>query len=73
VRANVDRRSPVTLSTYRFAADKLAKFIGGVRVGEASTARLDAAFAVHARRPRIHDIQTIEDDLARRAPTRRHG
>jgi integrase len=38
-----DGRSPVTLSTYRFAADKLAKFIGGVRVGEASTARLDAA------------------------------
>jgi integrase len=38
-----DGRSPVTLSTYRFAADKLAKFIGGVRVCEASTARLDAA------------------------------
>jgi integrase len=38
-----DGRSPVTLSTYEFAAGKLAKFIGGVRVGEASTARLDAA------------------------------
>ena len=38
-----DGRSPVTLSTYRFTAGKLAKFIGGVRVGEASTARLDAA------------------------------
>ena len=38
-----DDRSPVTLSTYRFAAAKLTKFIGGVRVGEASTARLDAA------------------------------
>jgi integrase len=38
-----DGRSPVTVSTYRFAADKLTKFIGGVRVGEASTARLDAA------------------------------
>jgi hypothetical protein len=38
-----DDRSPVTLSTYRFAAGKLTKFIGGVRVGEASTARLDAA------------------------------
>ena len=37
-----DGRSPVTLSTYRFTAGKLAKFIGGVRVGEASTARLDA-------------------------------
>ena len=42
-RLSEDGRSPVTLSTYRFAADKLAKFIGGVRVGEASTARLDAA------------------------------
>jgi integrase len=43
VRLAEDDRSPVTLSTYRFAAAKLAKFIGGVRVGEASTARLDAA------------------------------
>jgi hypothetical protein len=31
-----DGRSPVTLSTYRFAAAKLAKFLGGVRVGEAA-------------------------------------
>jgi hypothetical protein len=31
-----DGRSPVTLSTYRFAAAKLAKFVGGVRVGEAT-------------------------------------
>jgi integrase len=38
-----DGRSPVTVSTYQFAAGKLAKFIGGVRIGEASTARLDAA------------------------------
>jgi integrase len=38
-----DDRSPVTLSTYAFAAGKLAKFLGGVRVGEASTARLDSA------------------------------
>ncbi|OBJ00359.1 integrase [Mycobacterium alsense] len=37
-----DGRSPATLSSYRFAAEKLAKFIGGLRVGEASTARLDA-------------------------------
>jgi integrase len=42
-RLSEDGRSPVTLSTYGFVADKLAKFIGGVRVGEASTARLDAA------------------------------
>jgi integrase len=38
-----DGRSPVTLSTYRFAAAKLAKFVGGVRVGEATPARIDAA------------------------------
>lgn len=38
-----DGRSPATLATYRFAADKLTKFVGGVRVREASTARLDAA------------------------------
>lgn len=38
-----DGRSPVTLSTYKFAAGKLAKFIGGVRVGEATPARIDAA------------------------------
>lgn len=38
-----DDRSPVTLSTYKFAAGKLAKFIGGVRVGEATPARIDAA------------------------------
>jgi integrase len=38
-----DGRSPVTLSTYRFAAAKLAKFLGGVRVGEATPARIDAA------------------------------
>jgi integrase len=38
-----DGRAARTLDTYRFTAGKLAKFIGGVRVGEASTARLDAA------------------------------
>ncbi len=38
-----DGRSPVTLSTYQFASRKFAKFIGGVRVGEASPARIDAA------------------------------
>ncbi|CAN5388200.1 site-specific integrase [soil metagenome] len=38
-----DGRSPATLATYRFTADKLRKFLGGVRVREASTARLDAA------------------------------
>lgn len=38
-----DGRSPVTISTYKFAAGKLAKFIGGVRVGESTPARIDAA------------------------------
>lgn len=38
-----DGRSPATRATYKFAADKLRKFLGGVRVREASTARLDAA------------------------------
>jgi hypothetical protein len=38
-----DGRSPVTMSTYRFSANKLTKFIGGLRVGEASPARIDAA------------------------------
>jgi integrase len=43
VRLTEDGRSPVTLTTYRFAVGKLDKFIGGVRVGEASPARIDAA------------------------------
>ena len=38
-----DCRSPVTMSTYRFTSNKLTKFIGGLRVGEASPARIDAA------------------------------
>ncbi|MGJ6123544.1 site-specific integrase [Mycolicibacterium sp. Y3] len=38
-----DGRSPVTMSTYRFTNTKLKKFIGGLRVGEASPARMDAA------------------------------
>jgi integrase len=43
VRLAEDGRSPVTLSTYQFAAGKLQKFIGGVHVGEATPARIDAA------------------------------
>ncbi|WP_418601593.1 site-specific integrase [Mycolicibacterium sp. SCSIO 43805] len=42
-RLSEDGRSPATISTYEFAAGKLAKFIGGVRVGEATPARIDAA------------------------------
>jgi integrase len=38
-----DGRSISTLDTYRYDATKLAKFVGGVRVGEATPARLDAA------------------------------
>lgn len=41
-RLEEDGRSPATLSTYTFAAEKLKKFLGGLRVREASTARLDA-------------------------------
>jgi integrase len=42
-RLTEDGRSPVTMSTYRFTTTKLKKFIGGLRVGEASPARIDAA------------------------------
>jgi len=42
-RLSEDGRSPVTLATYRFAVGKLKKFIGGLKVGEASPARVDAA------------------------------
>ncbi|WP_396928173.1 tyrosine recombinase XerC [Mycolicibacterium sp.] len=38
-----DGRSVRTLDTYRYTATKLAKFMAGVKVGEASAARLDAA------------------------------
>jgi hypothetical protein len=41
VRLAEDGRSPVTLATY--PVGKMQKFIGGVRVGEASPARVDAA------------------------------
>lgn len=37
-----DGRSPVTMSTYRFTTNNLKKFIGGLRVGEATPARMDA-------------------------------
>ena len=38
-----DGRSARTLDTYGYAAAKLQKFIGGVRIGEATPARIDAA------------------------------
>jgi integrase len=42
-RLEEDNRSPATLATYKFAAEKLRKFLDKGRVREASTARLDAA------------------------------
>lgn len=42
-RLEEDKRSPATLGTYRLVAENLKKFLGGVRVSEASPARLDAA------------------------------
>jgi integrase len=38
-----DGRSPATLATYEMAAGKLSKFLAGVRVREATPARIDAA------------------------------
>lgn len=38
-----DGRAARTLDTYRSATTKFQKFIGGVRVGEAAPARIDAA------------------------------
>jgi integrase len=42
IRLAEDGRAARTLDTYRFTAGKLGKFIGGLRVGEATPARLDA-------------------------------
>ena len=42
-RLEEDGKSPATMTTYRSAERKLLKFIGALRVGEATPARLDAA------------------------------
>jgi integrase len=42
-RLTEDGRSPATISTYNFASQKLNKFVGAVRVREATPARIDAA------------------------------
>lgn len=42
-RLSEDGRAVATLATYAFTTEKLRKFLGGVRVREATTARLDAA------------------------------
>lgn len=43
-RLGEDGRSPATLATYTFAAEKLQKFLGGVRVREAHAARMDPPY-----------------------------
>lgn len=40
-RLEEERRSPATMSTYRYNVTKLKNFIGGLRVGEATAARVD--------------------------------
>lgn len=42
-RLTEDGKAPATMTTYRSAERKLKKFIGALRVGEATPARLDAA------------------------------
>lgn len=42
-RLEEDGKAAKTIDTYRFAAEKLAKLIGGLRVGEATPPRIDAA------------------------------
>lgn len=42
-RLGEDGRASRTIDTYNYTATKLAKFISGVRVGEATPARIDAA------------------------------
>ncbi|WP_138843660.1 site-specific integrase [Rhodococcus pyridinivorans] len=43
LRLEEEGRSAVTMDTYRFAADKLTKILGGVRVREATAGRVDTA------------------------------
>ena len=45
-----DGRSLRTIDTYRYCAKKLAKIISGVRVGESTPARVDAAIRSMRRR-----------------------
>jgi hypothetical protein len=60
-----DGRSGRTLDTYRYDAGKLAKIMGGVRVGEATPPRIDAA---------IRSMRTAHGPtMARRARTLLRG
>jgi hypothetical protein len=53
-----DGRSVRTIDTYKYDATKLAKFVGGLRVGEATPARVDAA--VRSMR-RVHgDVMAVQ-------------
>lgn len=65
-----DGRSVRTLDTYRYDATKLGKFIAGVRVGEATPARIDAALR-STKRPRPNHGSPRPRALARRLATRR--
>jgi hypothetical protein len=60
-----DGRSPVTMSTYRFTNTKLKKFVGGLRVSEATPARMDAAPSIYAQCSRSDDGSSVEVDSAR--------
>ena len=53
-----DGRSVRTLDTYRYAAKKLAKFIAGLRVGESTPARVDAA--IRSMRKAHGDVMAVQ-------------
>ena len=60
-----DGRAERTIDTYNYAAGKLGKFIGGVRVGEATPARIDAA---------LRSMRTAHGPtMARQSKTLLHG
>jgi hypothetical protein len=42
-RLEEDGRSPITISTHRFTTTELRKSIGGLKVNESTTTRIDAA------------------------------
>jgi hypothetical protein len=65
-----DGRSVRTLDTYCYDAAKLAKFIAGVRVGEASSVNRCRP-EIHANRPRPHDGPAGTHPLTRSPSTRR--
>ena len=63
VDAHIDRlaedgRAIRTIDTYRYAAKKLAKFIAGVKVGESTPARVDAA--IRSMRTAHGDVMAVQ-------------